>query len=140
MIVNLTCILDAGLREKLNKIMASDYFTTTPEMKLPGEVVAAAAAGNYVGFHVPLHSSMVQVQDEGSIAQYHQKVKLVLFVNCDDFDMHLIFLYEISVRSFNSLCISNWWHSLIVFWGLFPIMYLWTSSCYSCDGFVDLFF
>ncbi|CAA7036182.1 unnamed protein product [Microthlaspi erraticum] len=35
----------AGLREKLKKIMASDYFTTTPEMKAPIEV--AAAAGNY---------------------------------------------------------------------------------------------
>uniref|UniRef100_A0A1J3E536 Glycine-rich protein n=1 Tax=Noccaea caerulescens TaxID=107243 RepID=A0A1J3E536_NOCCA len=35
----------AGLREKLKKIMASDYFTTTPEMKAPIEV--AAAAGHY---------------------------------------------------------------------------------------------
>ncbi|XP_042005100.1 uncharacterized protein LOC121753885 [Salvia splendens] len=39
-----------GLREKLNKIMASDYFTTTPEIKAPVEV--AAAAGNYT-FQVP---------------------------------------------------------------------------------------
>ncbi|WJZ81002.1 hypothetical protein VitviT2T_000865 [Vitis vinifera] len=63
----------AGLREKLNKIMASDYFTTTPEMKAPVEVAAAAAAGNYVSFQVPLHSSVVPVQVEGSIAQYQQK-------------------------------------------------------------------
>ncbi|WOL19660.1 hypothetical protein Cni_G28462 [Canna indica] len=35
----------AGLREKLNKILASDYFTTTPEMKAPGDV--AAAVGKY---------------------------------------------------------------------------------------------
>ncbi|KAG1368810.1 hypothetical protein COCNU_14G012780 [Cocos nucifera] len=35
----------AGLREKLNKIMASDYFTTTPEMKAPVDV--AAAVGKY---------------------------------------------------------------------------------------------
>lgn len=38
-------VSDAGLREKLKKIMASDYFTTTPEMKAPIEV--AAAAGHY---------------------------------------------------------------------------------------------
>ncbi|KAJ9709179.1 hypothetical protein PVL29_000913 [Vitis rotundifolia] len=63
----------AGLREKLNKIMASDYFTTTPEMKAPVEVAAAAAAGNYVSFQVPLHSSVVPVQVEGSFAQYQQK-------------------------------------------------------------------
>ena len=79
------------MREKLNKIMASDYFTTTPEMKAPVEVAAAAAAGNYVSFQVPLHSSVVPVQVEGSIAQYQQKVKLILFVNLDDFDMRLIF-------------------------------------------------
>lgn len=36
---------DAGLREKANKILASDYCTTTPEMKPPGDV--AAAVGNY---------------------------------------------------------------------------------------------
>ncbi|KAL3841024.1 hypothetical protein ACJIZ3_025615 [Penstemon smallii] len=35
----------AGLKEKLNKIMASDYFITTPEIKAPVEV--AAAAGNF---------------------------------------------------------------------------------------------
>ncbi|KAJ6816755.1 uncharacterized protein M6B38_415635 [Iris pallida] len=34
-----------GLREKLKKIMASDYFTTTPEMKAPVDV--AAAVGKY---------------------------------------------------------------------------------------------
>ncbi|KAJ0982823.1 hypothetical protein J5N97_011078 [Dioscorea zingiberensis] len=31
----------AGLREKLNKILASDYYTTTPEMKAPVDVAAA---------------------------------------------------------------------------------------------------
>jgi len=40
----------AGLREKLKKIMASDYFTTTPEMKAPIEV--AAAAGNYASVEI----------------------------------------------------------------------------------------
>ncbi|RVW31280.1 hypothetical protein CK203_100345 [Vitis vinifera] len=61
------------LLHKLNKIMASDYFTTTPEMKAPVEVAAAAAAGNYVSFQVPLHSSVVPVQVEGSIAQYSKR-------------------------------------------------------------------
>lgn len=58
--------LDAGLRERLNKIMASDYFTTTPEMKAPVEV---AAAGNYASFQVP-------VMEDGSVAQYQQQVYL----------------------------------------------------------------
>ncbi|XP_074558073.1 uncharacterized protein LOC141813969 isoform X2 [Curcuma longa] len=40
-----TSLTYSGLREKLNKILASDYFTTTPEMKAPGDV--AAAVGKY---------------------------------------------------------------------------------------------
>ncbi|KAL9390375.1 hypothetical protein Peur_018980 [Populus x canadensis] len=58
----------AELRERLNKIMASDYFTTTPEMKAPVEV--AAAAGNYVPFQVPFS---VPVQVDDSVAQYQPK-------------------------------------------------------------------
>lgn len=73
--------------------MASDYFTTTPEMKAPGDVAKAAAAGNYVSFCGQLHSSVVPVQVEGSIAHYQQKVKLVLFANCDEFDMRFDFFY-----------------------------------------------
>lgn len=73
--------IDAGLREKLNKIMASDYFTTTPEIKAPVEV--AAAAGNYT-FQVPVHVSMIPqvsmpVSVEGSgaeFAEFQQQVKL----------------------------------------------------------------
>lgn len=60
--------VDAELREKLNKIMASDYFTTTPEIKAPVEM--AAAAGNYVPFQVPFSAHM----DEDSVAQYQPKV------------------------------------------------------------------
>ncbi|KAJ0257752.1 hypothetical protein HA466_0085660 [Hirschfeldia incana] len=41
----------AGLREKLKKIMGSNYFTITPEMVAPVEA-AAAAGGNYGGFQV----------------------------------------------------------------------------------------
>ncbi|KAI3779253.1 hypothetical protein L2E82_08883 [Cichorium intybus] len=54
----------ADLREKLTKIMASDYFKITPEMKAPADV-AAEAAGNY-SFQVP-------VQVEGSVPPYEQK-------------------------------------------------------------------
>ncbi|KAK4423779.1 hypothetical protein Salat_1960800 [Sesamum alatum] len=66
----------AGLREKLNKIMASDYFTTTPEIKAPVEV--AAAAGNYTSFQVPMHGSVippvsVTVPVDGSAAEYQQE-------------------------------------------------------------------
>lgn len=65
--------VDAGLREKLNKIMSSEYFTTTPEMKAPVEV-AAAAAGNYGSFQVPVHGSVVPVEMEGSDSQPQEKV------------------------------------------------------------------
>ena len=33
-------VVDSALRERLNKIMASDYFTTSPKMKAPVEVAA----------------------------------------------------------------------------------------------------
>ncbi|KAK3442416.1 hypothetical protein EUGRSUZ_B02587 [Eucalyptus grandis] len=60
----------ASLRERLNKIMASDYFTTTPEMKAPVDMAAAAASGNYVPFQVPV---TVPVQVESEEPQYEQK-------------------------------------------------------------------
>lgn len=55
--------VDADLREKLNKIMSSEYFTTTPEMKAAVEVVVAAA-GNYASFQVPVHGSVCSVEVE----------------------------------------------------------------------------
>ncbi|KAK6922076.1 hypothetical protein RJ641_012583 [Dillenia turbinata] len=59
------------LRERLNKIMASDYFTTTPEMKAPVEVAAAAAS-----FQVPVQGSVTPVvelvQMDDSVAHYQQ--------------------------------------------------------------------
>ncbi|KAJ6807173.1 putative heterogeneous nuclear ribonucleoprotein A1, A2/B1-like protein [Iris pallida] len=48
----------AGLREKLKKIMASDYFTTTPEMKAPVDV--AAVVGKY-----GTATGAVQVEGQG---------------------------------------------------------------------------
>uniref|UniRef100_A0A2N9EBJ5 Glycine-rich protein n=1 Tax=Fagus sylvatica TaxID=28930 RepID=A0A2N9EBJ5_FAGSY len=51
------------LRERLNKIMASDYFITTPEMKATVDV----AAGNYASFQVPITGP---TQVEGSVAQF----------------------------------------------------------------------
>ncbi|KAF5443250.1 hypothetical protein F2P56_035822 [Juglans regia] len=53
----------AGLRERLNKIMASDYFTTTPEMKDPVEV----AAGNYASFQLPITAP---TQVDCSVAEF----------------------------------------------------------------------
>ncbi|CAK9161410.1 unnamed protein product, partial [Ilex paraguariensis] len=68
-----SAITYSGLREKLNKIMASDFFTTTPEMKAPVDV-AAAASGNYGSFQVPVHGSLnVPVQVEASVEQYLQE-------------------------------------------------------------------
>ena len=37
-ILSLCVVVDSALRERLNKIMASDYFNTLPEMKAPVEV------------------------------------------------------------------------------------------------------
>ena len=38
MILSLCVVVDSALRERLNKIMASDYFNTLPEMKASVEV------------------------------------------------------------------------------------------------------
>ncbi|CAN6675998.1 unnamed protein product [Malus baccata var. baccata] len=54
----------AGLRERLSKIMASDYFTITPQMK------EVAAAGNYAPFQVPVQGSISPVQ-----LDFQQKVE-----------------------------------------------------------------
>ncbi|XP_057777086.1 uncharacterized protein LOC130995711 [Salvia miltiorrhiza] len=67
----------AGLRQKLNKIMASDYFTTTPEIKAPVEV--AAVMGNYTSFQDLLHGSIIPHVGftgpvEGSAADSEQEV------------------------------------------------------------------
>ncbi|KAK3026642.1 hypothetical protein RJ639_040669, partial [Escallonia herrerae] len=50
-------LFNAGLREKLTKIMGSDYFTTTPEMRAPVDV-AAAAANFGLGVNVPVQGEM----------------------------------------------------------------------------------
>lgn len=54
----------AALREKLSKIIGSDFFRITPEMKATADV-AAEAAGNYA-FQDP-------VQVESSVTQHEQK-------------------------------------------------------------------
>lgn len=59
--------------------MASEYFTTTPEIKAPVDV--AAAAGNYTSFQVPVHGSMVSpvsstIPVEHSDTEYQQEVQL----------------------------------------------------------------
>ncbi|XP_008807866.2 uncharacterized protein LOC103720099 isoform X2 [Phoenix dactylifera] len=66
----------AGLKEKLNKIMASDYFTATPEMKAPVDV--AAAVGKYsttcqVQISEATTVASPAAQIEGSPAHYQQK-------------------------------------------------------------------
>ncbi|XP_073059313.1 uncharacterized protein [Primulina eburnea] len=62
----------AGLREKLDKIMASEYFTTTPAIKATVDV--AAAADNYISFQIPVHGSVVPVSVtppvDGSASEY----------------------------------------------------------------------
>ena len=66
--------VDAGLREKLSKIMSSEYFTTTPEIKATVEVAAAAASGSYSSFQVPVHGSVPVEVEGGSVSQSQEKV------------------------------------------------------------------
>ncbi|CAL0315146.1 unnamed protein product [Lupinus luteus] len=58
----------AGLRERLSKIMSSEYFTITPEMKATVEFAAAAASGNYYPVEVEVEGSVSpsQEKDEGT--------------------------------------------------------------------------
>ncbi|XP_047319880.1 uncharacterized protein LOC124923924 [Impatiens glandulifera] len=56
----------AGLRAKLNKIMASDYFTTTPKMK-PTAEMAADAAANFGSYQVAV-PVQVGIQDQDGVA------------------------------------------------------------------------
>ncbi|KAF8399404.1 hypothetical protein HHK36_015268 [Tetracentron sinense] len=63
-----------GLRERLKKILASDYFTTTPEMKAPVDV--AAAAGKFAPVHESTLPSSVPVPVEGAFAHYQQEVAI----------------------------------------------------------------
>ncbi|KAK6116476.1 hypothetical protein DH2020_049769 [Rehmannia glutinosa] len=86
----------ASLREKLNKIMASDYFTTTPEIKAPVEV--AAAAGNYTSYQVPVHGSMISPVSmtapvEGSVEEYQQEKSE------PEFDTEFDFFYSVNVTT-----------------------------------------
>ena len=71
--------------------MASDYFTTTPEMKAPVEV--AAAAGSYGSFQVPAHGSVMPVQVEGSVVQYQQKVRDVVMLDWVDTLKFVVFSF-----------------------------------------------
>ncbi|KAL7132936.1 hypothetical protein ABFS83_12G108500 [Erythranthe nasuta] len=66
----------AWLREKLNRIMASDYYTTIPEIRAPVEV--AAAGGNYTSFQLPVHEPVLPQVDstvsvENSTTEYDQE-------------------------------------------------------------------
>ncbi|KAM7484318.1 hypothetical protein LguiA_000327 [Lonicera macranthoides] len=78
----ITCkiTLYAGLREKLTKIMGSDYFTTTPEIKAP---VDYAAAGNYGSFQVPVD---VQGQVEVPNVEHHHEEFLYVTSLCDSLE------------------------------------------------------
>lgn len=74
--------------------MASDYFITTPEMKGPVEV--AAAAVNYAPFQMP-----VAVQVEDSESQSQQKVYPDLVSNVKS--LLLSTIYSASLWCFPSL-------------------------------------
>jgi hypothetical protein len=60
---------DAGLKEKLKKIISSDFFTATPEMKAPVEV--AAAVGQ---LHISEGSTVPSETAEGDIVASDDKV------------------------------------------------------------------
>ncbi|ERN01367.1 uncharacterized protein LOC18429449 [Amborella trichopoda] len=70
----------AGLRERLNKILSSEYFTTTPEMKALSqqsavEAAAAAASGNYVPQVIVQDSGMQDHAFETESAPTHHQQK-----------------------------------------------------------------
>ncbi|GFP91590.1 hypothetical protein PHJA_001303000 [Phtheirospermum japonicum] len=73
----------ASLRELLNRIMASEYFTTTPEIRAPGDL--AEVVGNYKLFRAPmLHRSALpptclHFPVEGSSAELEQEVNLQFY-------------------------------------------------------------
>ncbi|KAL0814381.1 hypothetical protein Bca101_070824 [Brassica carinata] len=63
----------AGLREKLKKIMGSNYFTITPEMVAPVEAASAAAAGNYGAFQVAADTEQKE-EDASNIKEQESAV------------------------------------------------------------------
>lgn len=69
---------DAGLREKLDKILSSDYFTTTPEMKAPVDVAAAVENFGSASSHVQIPESTTvltpAVDAEGGPTHGYDKV------------------------------------------------------------------
>lgn len=69
-------MIDAGLREKLNKILALDYFTMTPEMKAPVDV--AAVVGKFNSSMQVAEAGVSQSQEElqtsGTPLHYEHKV------------------------------------------------------------------
>ncbi|XP_073005465.1 uncharacterized protein [Typha latifolia] len=73
----------AGLREKLKKILASDFFTTVPEMKAPVDVAAAVGKYGDAPAQVEVSEATVlqslAVQTEGDAEQYEQKNELENF-------------------------------------------------------------
>lgn len=66
---SLALLIDAELRQRLNKIMASEYFTTTPEMTAPVDV-----AGKYGSYQLPVQSPNVNSHGEGNVVNYNQQV------------------------------------------------------------------
>ncbi|XP_026381410.1 uncharacterized protein LOC113276035 [Papaver somniferum] len=62
-----TAVTYSELRKRVSKILGSDYLTTTPEMKDPVEVVAAATAGNYT---VPEMKAPVEVVAAATAGSY----------------------------------------------------------------------
>ncbi|KAJ3696087.1 hypothetical protein LUZ60_001464 [Juncus effusus] len=56
----------AGLKEKLKKIMGSEYFTTRPEMKVPVEVAAAVG-------HLQISEPAESFSTEGDLSSYENK-------------------------------------------------------------------
>ncbi|MFS8020661.1 hypothetical protein Hanom_Chr16g01418231 [Helianthus anomalus] len=92
----------ASLREKLTKIIGSDYFNITPEMKAPA-VVAAEAAGNYA-FQVP-------VQVESTDAPHEQMDDLVTSAEAIEDLLKLIYfgsMFDVKSQSdFNSIMLTK---------------------------------
>ncbi|PKA60980.1 hypothetical protein AXF42_Ash019969 [Apostasia shenzhenica] len=64
----------ASLREKLSKIMASDYYTTTPEMKAPVDVAAAVGKYNAACQAESREGLAPETHDDAALTQYDQQL------------------------------------------------------------------
>ncbi|KAM7251266.1 hypothetical protein ACFE04_023149 [Oxalis oulophora] len=90
----------AGLREKLKKIMASDYFTTTPQMKAPVEMAKAYVPMAAPPVHVEEEEEEEEEEEDSGVQDHHKAFKIVeaalLMNEYHQCDVQLYSCYDLS--------------------------------------------